>query len=61
MPVHTANPVRRFVREEDGASAVEYALLVACVGIVFVAGARLLGGNINTRFTGVATTVAAGQ
>ncbi len=42
-----AGIVRRFLREEEGANGVEYALLAGLIAIAFVAGAGLLGTNLN--------------
>jgi pilus assembly protein Flp/PilA len=50
--------VRRFLRNDDGATMAEYALLVAVIAIVAVAGAKLLGGSVNTQLTNAATKVA---
>ncbi len=50
--------VRRFVRDEAGASMAEYALLIAVIALVAVAGAKTLGTNLNTKLSGAATTIA---
>ena len=52
-----ANAVRRFVRDETGATMAEYALLIAVIALVAVAGARTLGTTLNTRFTNGATQI----
>lgn len=52
------NAVRRFLRNDDGATMAEYALLVAVIAIVAVAGAKLLGTNVNTKLNDAATKVA---
>ena len=41
------NGVRRFLREEEGANGVEYALLAGLIAIAFVVGASFLGQNLN--------------
>lgn len=50
-PLHSA--VARFChafwREEDGASLIEYVLLVALIAAVAVGAITLLGGNANTK------------
>jgi pilus assembly protein Flp/PilA len=46
-------------KSERGASMVEYALLVALIAVVAMAGVRLLGTNINTAFNGVAGQIIA--
>ena len=44
----------RFIRDEEGASAIEYGLLVALIALVIAAGATALGTNINTLFNDAA-------
>ena len=46
-----------FVRREEGVTATEYALIIAVVAIIMLAGARLLGTNLNTVFSSVATQI----
>ena len=47
----------RFVKDEQGASMVEYALLVALIAVVVIAGALFLGGAIETKFDEVGSTL----
>jgi pilus assembly protein Flp/PilA len=49
--------IRHFVREEEGAHGVEYALIAGLVGIGFVVGASALGGALNGFLQGVSTCV----
>ncbi len=49
----------RFMKDEEGASMVEYALLVALIAVVVIAAALFLGGAISTKFEEVGSTVAA--
>ncbi|WP_243368282.1 Flp family type IVb pilin [Fundidesulfovibrio soli] len=42
--------IKRFVKEEDGASAVEYGLLVALIAAVIVGIVATLGGQIQSAF-----------
>lgn len=46
--------VTRFIREDEGASAVEYGLLVAGIAVVVMSAIYLIGTNLNTKFTDVA-------
>ena len=39
-----------FLRDDKGASAVEYAILVALITAVIVGAVTLLGGNLKTTF-----------
>lgn len=43
-----------FLRDEEGASAIEYALLVALIALAITAGATLLGTKINSMFSNAA-------
>lgn len=49
--------VKRFVREEDAPTMAEYGLMLVLVGFVAAAGAALLGGGLNTLFTGAGNEV----
>ncbi|MEV0267327.1 Flp family type IVb pilin [Hamadaea sp. NPDC050747] len=45
-------------RRDEGATAVEYALIVALIAVVLAVGAYALGGAINSRFNSVKQCVA---
>ena len=47
----------RFGKDERGASMVEYALLVALIAVVVIAGALFLGEEISEKFSEVGGTV----
>ncbi len=47
----------RFIQDEEGASMVEYALLVALIAVVVIAAALFLGDQISTKFSEVGATV----
>ncbi len=49
----------RIVKDEDGASMVEYALLVALIAVVVIAAALFLGTEINDKFSEVGATLEA--
>ena len=49
----------RFVEDEEGASMVEYALLVALIAVVVIAAALFLGTEINDKFSEVGATLEA--
>jgi pilus assembly protein Flp/PilA len=38
----------RFAHDESGATAIEYGLLAALIGVAIIAGAGLVGTNLNT-------------
>ncbi len=45
------------MREDRGATAVEYGLMVALIAVVIITAVGLLGTNLNTKFTSVCTAV----
>ena len=47
-----------FFKDEEGATAVEYALMVALIAGVIIGAVTLLGTNANTTFNTVAAEVA---
>jgi pilus assembly protein Flp/PilA len=54
------NAIRRFVKEEEGASAAEYALLLAIITLGIVAAVQLLGTNISGAINGAAAVIQPG-
>jgi pilus assembly protein Flp/PilA len=49
--------MKRFVREEEGADATEYALVIGLVALAIVAGAKFLGGSLGNGFNLIGTRV----
>jgi pilus assembly protein Flp/PilA len=43
--------IRAFIRDEDGAAAIEYGLIAALIAIAIIVGATLLGTSLNGLFT----------
>ncbi|MDF0675607.1 MAG: Flp family type IVb pilin [Nitrospira sp.] len=54
------NAIRQFVKEEEGASAAEYALLLAVVVLGMAAASQALGTNIGQAIQRAATCVGGG-
>jgi pilus assembly protein Flp/PilA len=50
--------VKTFIRDEEGASAVEYGLLVAGIAVVVMASIYLIGTNLDTKFKAAADQLA---
>ena len=48
----------RFLREEDGPTAVEYAVMLALIIVVCIASITTLGSNANNTFSNVALNTA---
>jgi pilus assembly protein Flp/PilA len=51
------NLVTRYINDESGATAIEYGLIAALIGVAIIAGARTLGTNLNTQFDEIATEI----
>ena len=49
------NALRRFIREEEGISSLEYALLAVVVALVIWVGARAFGTAVSKVFSDIAT------
>ena len=49
----------RFMKEEDGATAVEYGLMVSLIAVVIVGAVTLIGTTLNTTFRAVAANLVA--
>ncbi|HVL72367.1 MAG TPA: Flp family type IVb pilin [Beijerinckiaceae bacterium] len=45
---------RRFIRDESGATAIEYGLIAALIAVVIISAATTLGTKLSTTFTNVA-------
>jgi pilus assembly protein Flp/PilA len=41
----------KFVRNEDGATAIEYGLIAALIAVVIIGALTTIGTNLNTAFT----------
>jgi pilus assembly protein Flp/PilA len=53
--------VQRFLRDESGPTAVEYAVMLALIIVVCIAAITTLGSNANSTFSNVALNAAAGN
>jgi pilus assembly protein Flp/PilA len=51
----------RFLREEDGPTAVEYAVMLALIIMVCVAAITSLGSTVNTKFSDPTLSAALGN
>ncbi len=48
------NLMSRFIKDESGATAIEYGLIAALIGVAIVVGGRALGTALNDKFQDVA-------
>ncbi|MEA2838166.1 MAG: pilus assembly protein Flp/PilA [Bradyrhizobium sp.] len=47
------NLIARFVKDESGATAIEYGLIAAGISLAIIAIVNGLGANLNTKFTSI--------
>ena len=47
----------KFIKDEDGVTAVEYAVMAALIALVVIAGATILGTSTNDTFEAVANAI----
>ena len=50
----------RFLKDEEGVTAIEYGLIAALIAIAIIVGAGTLGTNLNTLFNNIATCISGG-
>jgi pilus assembly protein Flp/PilA len=51
------NIFSRFVRDESGATAIEYGLIAALIAVVIITGVTAVGTKLSTTFTTLSTSV----
>ena len=51
--------VTRFIKDESGATAIEYGLIVALIAVVIITAVTTVGTNLSTKFNSAATSIAA--
>jgi pilus assembly protein Flp/PilA len=51
------NLIARFVKDESGATAIEYGLIAAGISLAIIAVVNGLGTNLNAKFTSISTSL----
>jgi pilus assembly protein Flp/PilA len=51
------NLIARFVKDESGATAIEYGLIAAGISLAIITVVNGLGTNLNTKFTSINTSL----
>jgi pilus assembly protein Flp/PilA len=51
------NLVSRFVKNESGATAIEYGLIAAGISIVIITAVNGIGSQLSTKFTNISTSL----
>ena len=52
------NLISRFSKDESGATAIEYGLIAAGIGVVIIGGLKVLGPTLRGKFVSISTEVA---
>lgn len=52
-----SNIVARFVKDESGATAIEYGLIAALIALAIMVGAGALGSSLNNKFQAISDKV----
>ncbi|MBW8902509.1 MAG: Flp family type IVb pilin [Bradyrhizobium sp.] len=51
------NLIARFVKDQSGATAIEYGLIAAGISLAIITVVNGLGSNLNTKFTSINTSL----
>ena len=51
------NLIARFVKDQSGATAIEYGLIAAGISIVIITAVNSIGTNLNTAFSSINTSL----
>lgn len=51
------NLISRFVRDESGATAIEYGLIAALIAVVIITGVTAVGTKLSTTFQTLSTSL----
>jgi pilus assembly protein Flp/PilA len=57
MEASMSNFFSRFLKDESGATAIEYGLIAALISVVIIGAVGLIGQDLNTAFTAIATAL----
>jgi pilus assembly protein Flp/PilA len=57
MELSMKNLVKRFAKDESGATAIEYGLIAAGISVAIIAVVQGVGGNLKTTFGSVQTAL----
>lgn len=51
------NLISRFIRDESGATAIEYGLIAALIAVVIITGVTAVGTSLSTTFNDLSTSL----
>ncbi len=47
----------RFLKDESGATAIEYSLIAALIGVAVISAVKMLGTNLSAKFAGISNNL----
>ena len=53
--------VTRFLKNESGATAIEYGLIAALIAVVIITGVSAIGTNLGTKFNTIASNISSAK
>ena len=51
------NLMTRYINDESGATAIEYGLIAALIGVALIVGAKAVGTNLNEKFNDISVAI----
>ena len=51
------NIIKRFAKDEDGATAIEYGLIAALIAVAIIGAVTALGSSLSENFNDIGTTI----
>jgi pilus assembly protein Flp/PilA len=51
------NLFNRFLKDQSGATAIEYGLIASLIGVAIIVGATALGTSLNNTFSNISTNL----
>lgn len=49
--------IQRFIRDEEGVTAIEYALIASLIAVVIIVAVRTVGQDVNNTFQAIANAL----
>jgi pilus assembly protein Flp/PilA len=57
MELVMKNLIARFVKDQSGATAIEYGLIAAGIAVAIITAVNGVGSSLSTKFTGISTSL----
>lgn len=51
------NLMSRFIKDESGATAIEYGLIAALIGVSIIVGGKAVGDSLNDKYNEISDTI----